>query len=67
MNRAKTPLKVPQFQEQQSSSAVSGGFYPEDLGGNLKDKINNFVSETKSRSNQIQSTNYRMNAKPKLK
>jgi hypothetical protein len=49
----KTPNKQAVLMAEQSSSMMSGTFFPEDMGTSLKDKITNFVSERKSRSNQI--------------
>ena len=54
MLRMKTPNKQAVLMAaEQSSSVMSGTFFPEDMGTSLKDKITNFVSERKSRSNQI--------------
>ena len=57
MQRLKTPNRQALIAEQ-SSSVMSGTFFPEDMGITLKEKITNFVSERKSRSNQIQSTRH---------
>ena len=51
----KTPNRQAVIAEQ-SSSIMSGTFFPEDAGASQKDKITNFVSERKSRSNAIQGT-----------
>jgi hypothetical protein len=55
MQRMKTPNRGGGLAEQ-SSSVMSGSFFPEDVGKHLKDKITSFVSERKSRINAIQST-----------
>ena len=59
MQRIKTPRNI--LAEQSSSIMTADGLYPEDAGNNLTEKITSFVTDFKTRSDEIQATKYKMN------